>query len=148
MHRSGILRARYHTSRWTRGFSLIELMVAVAIVSILLAIAVPSYSAYVKKSRRGEAEATLVDIAQREQQYFLDQRAYAATVATVGATVPPDLNAFYTFQICQTTVPCTAPGGVPPTYAVIATPVAGSAQAGDPVLTIDSTGAKTPTTVW
>jgi type IV pilus assembly protein PilE len=141
MQRSGICRVRYHASRWSRGFTLVELMVAVAIVSILLAIAVPSYSAYVKKSRRGEAEATLVDIAQREQQYFLDQRAYAATVATVGATIPPDLNAFYAFAI--------APGGgAPPTFTVTATPVPGSAQAGDPVLTIDNTGAKTPTTAW
>ena len=148
MHRSGNRRAPCRTSRRPRGFTLIELMVSLVIVAILVAIAVPSYSSYVRKSRRGEAEATLADIAQREQQYFLDQRAYAATVATAGATIPPDLNAFYTFQICQTTVPCAAPGGVPPTFAVIATPVPGSAQAADFVLTIDNTGAKTPTSVW
>src|ERR1700758_5035363 len=102
MHRSGTRRVRCRTSKRSHGFSLIELMVAVVIVAILLAIAVPSYSAFVKQSRRGEAQSVVVDIAQREQQSFLDQRAYAPTVATAGATIPPDLNAFYTFQICQT----------------------------------------------
>ena len=148
MHRSGTRHVRYSTNTRSRGFTLVELMVVVVIVAILLAIAVPSYSVFVKKSRRGEAESALVDIAQREQQYFLDQRAYAPTVAAAGATAPPDLNPFYTFQVCQTTTPCTAPGGTPPTFAVIATPVPGSAQAGDYVLTIDNTGAKTPTNVW
>jgi type IV pilus assembly protein PilE len=102
----------------------------------------------VKKSRRGDAEATLMDIAQREQQYLLDARTYAATVAALNVTIPADVSAYYTIQICQTTVPCAAPGGAPPTFAIIATPIAGSPQAGDFTLTLDSTGAKSPAGVW
>ena len=131
-----------------RGFTLVELMVTVAIVAILFSIAVPSYALFMKKSRRGDAEATLMDIAQREQQYLLDARAYAPSVATLNTTVPVDVSAYYTIQICQTTVPCAAPGGTPPTFAIIATPIAGTQQAGDYTLSIDSTGAKAPTSVW
>jgi type IV pilus assembly protein PilE len=131
-----------------RGMTLIELMVAVAIVSILVSIAVPSYALFMKKSRRGDTESTLMDIAQREQQYLIDARAYAPDTATLGTTVPADVSAYYTIQICRTAVPCAAPGGTPPTFAIIATPIAGTAQAGDFTLTLDNTGAKTPTSVW
>ena len=130
------------------GFTLIELMITVAVVAILAAIAFPSYAAYVKKSRRGDTEATLMDIAQREQQYLLDTRTYAPDVATLGASIPADVSAYYTIQICQTTAPCAAPGGAPPTFAIIATPIAGSPQAGDYTLTLDSTGVKSPAGVW
>jgi type IV pilus assembly protein PilE len=131
-----------------RGFTLVELMVTVAIVAILLSIAVPSYAVFMKKSRRADTESSLMDIAQREQQYLIDARAYAPDIATLSTTVPADVSAYYTIQICQTTVPCAAPGGTPPTFAIIATPIAGTAQAGDYTLTLDNTGAKTPTSVW
>jgi type IV pilus assembly protein PilE len=148
MHGSRAQRTAYRSHSRTGGFTLIELMVVVVIVSILMAIAVPSYALFMKKSRRADTEAALMDIAQREQQYLLDQRAYAPDVATLNTTVPVDVSAYYTIQICQTTAPCAAPGGAPPTFAVIATPIAGSPQAGDFTLTIDNTGAKTPTNVW
>jgi type IV pilus assembly protein PilE len=132
----------------THGFTLIELMVVCAIVAMLAAIAIPSYALFMKKSRRGDTEAALMDIAQREQQYLIDARAYAPNIATLGTTVPADVSAYYTIQICRTAVPCNPPGGAPPTFAIIATPIAGSAQAGDPTLTLDNTGAKTPASVW
>jgi type IV pilus assembly protein PilE len=131
-----------------RGMTLIELMVAVAIVGILTCIAVPSYALFMKKSRRGDTESTLMDIAQREQQYLIDARAYAPDIATLNTTIPAAVSAYYTIQICRTTVPCVAPGGTPPTLAIIATPIVGTAQAGDYTLTLDNTGAKTPTSVW
>jgi type IV pilus assembly protein PilE len=130
------------------GFTLVEVMVTVAIVSILFAIAVPSYSIFMKRSRRADTEATMLDIAQREQQYLIDARAYAPDLPTLGTTLPADVSAYYTVQICQTTVPCAVPGGAPPTFAIIATPKAGTQQAGDFTLTVDSTGAKTPASVW
>jgi len=132
----------------THGFTLIELMITCAIVAILAAIAVPSYALYMKKSRRGDTEAALMDIAQRQQQYLIDARTYAPDLVTLGTTVPADVLAYYTIQICQTTAPCNPPGGAPPTFALIATPIAGTAQAGDFTLTLDNTGAKTPASVW
>ena len=138
----------FATRRRAAGFTLVELMIAVAVVAILTSIALPSYALYVKKSRRGEAESALMDIAQREQQYLLDARAYAPNLATLSTSVSTDVTSYYTIQICQTTTPCAAPGGTPPTFAVIATPIAGTAQAGDYTLTLDNTGAKGPAGVW
>jgi type IV pilus assembly protein PilE len=149
MDRSGDIQLRVGGRGGARGFTLIELMVVAAIVAVLMAIAVPSYAIFMKQSRRGSAESALMDIAQREQQYLIDARAYAPTPAALNTTIPADVSAYYTIQICQTSATCpTAPGGAPPTFAVIATPIAGTAQAGDPVLTIDNTGAKTPANLW
>ncbi len=148
MQGSGAHRTARSTRARMRGFTLIELMIVVVIVSILMMIAVPSYTYFMKKSRRGDAEATLMDIAQREQQYLNDARAYAPDVVTLNTTVPVDVSSYYTIQICQTSVPCTAPGGTPPTFVVIATPIAGSAQAGDYTLTLDNTGVRGPIQAW
>ena len=148
MSRSGFFHmardARHHGS----GFTLIELMITVGVVAILAAIAFPSYATFMKKSRRGDAEATLMDIAQREQQYLLDTRTFAPTVVALNTSVPVDVSAYYTIQICQTTAPGAPPGGAPPTFAIIATPKAGSPQAGDVTLTLDNTGVKSPASVW
>jgi type IV pilus assembly protein PilE len=148
MDPSGVFHMAPLARRPQGGFTLIELMITVAVVAILAAIAFPSYSLFMKKSRRGEAEAALMDIAQRQQQYLLDTRSYAPSIATLGTAIPVDVSTYYTVQICQTTVPCAAPGGAPPTFALIATPIAGSAQAGDYTLTLDNTGAKSPAGVW
>ena len=137
-----------NTRRHKGGFTLIELMITVAVVAILATIALPSYALFMKKSRRGDAESTLMDIAQRQQQYLLDTRTYAPDVVTLNTTIPADVLAYYTIQICATAVPCAVPGGAPPTFAIIATPIAGSSQAGDFTLTLDNTGAKTPAGVW
>ena len=132
---------RQHTSsRFASGFTLVELMVTVAIVAILLSIAVPSYAQFMKQSRRGEAESALMDIAQREQTYLLDQRAYATSLAALNTTVSVDVTTFYTVTF--------ATGAAPPTFTITATPKAGTSQVGDPTLTIDNTGAKTPANVW
>jgi type IV pilus assembly protein PilE len=137
MYVSNTRRASYRSAG---GFTLVELMVTVAIVAILLSIAVPSYSLYMKKSRRGEAESALMDIAQRQQTYLLDQRAYAPDRATLNTSISVDVTTFYTVTF--------ATGTAPPTFTITATPKAGTAQVGDPTLTIDNTGAKTPTNVW
>lgn len=122
-----------------KGFTLIELMITVAIIGILASIALPSYNAYVIKARRAAAQSHLMDIAQREQQYLLDARSYAADLATLNMTTPTDVSTYYTIAIA-------APTATPPTFTVTAT--ATGQQATDGNLTIDSTGAKTPATHW
>ncbi len=148
MDRSGPIQSTIDARARDGGFTLVELMITVVIVAILASIAFPSYATFMKRSRRGDAESTLMDIAQREQQYLLDTRTYAPNVAALNTTVPADVTAYSTIQICQTAVPCAAPGGAPPTFVVIATPIAGSVQAGDFTLTLDNTGAKSPASAW
>lgn len=123
------------------GFTLIELMITVAVVAILAAIAYPVYTSAMIKGRRSDAESTLMDIAQREQQYLLDARAYAPDVTTLNVTIPTSVSQYYTVTI-------SAPAGTAPTFVATATPIPGSPQASDVVLTIDNTGAKTPADVW
>jgi type IV pilus assembly protein PilE len=128
----------------SRGFTLIELMIAVAVVAILAMIAIPTYTAQMVKGRRSSAEAVLLDIAQREQQYLLDARSYAYSVAALNTTTPVNVSAYYTIDF----LPNPPPVAGPPIFTARATPIAGTAQANDAVLTIDQTGAKTPVGMW
>ena len=150
MQGSGAHRTLRSTRTQLRGFTLVELMVVLVIVALLMMIAIPSYSYFMKKSRRGDAEATLMDIAQREQQYLNDARAYAPTTAALNTNVPGDVSTYYTITICGATPPaaCGVPGGAPPFFVVVATPIAGTAQAGDFTLSLDATGVRTPASAW
>lgn len=122
------------------GFTLIELLIAVAVVGILATIAYPSYQDHLRKTRRSAAQSFMIDVAARQQQYLLDARSYAGGAGALPALnlpVPADVSKFY-----AVTVDPAAPT-VPPSYLITATPVAGSAQAPDGVLTLDHQGAKT-----
>jgi type IV pilus assembly protein PilE len=127
------------------GFSLIELMVAVAIVGILAAIAYPGYVYEMRKSRRSEAEQFLMDVSQRQQQYLLDQRAYAPDLATLNVAAPVDVQTFYSVTAANFMV---LTAGPPPTFTVTLAPKSGTQQAGDVTLSIDNLGNKLPSGVW
>lgn len=122
-----------------RGFTLMEIMIAVAIVGILAAIAIPSYQAQLRKGRRADAQAYMMELANLEQQYLLDARNYlvGSGAANTLKTPPTSISNFYTVTI-DPSAPAT-----PPTFLITATPVAGTAQVKDGALTLDATGAKT-----
>ncbi len=71
-----------------RGFSLLELMFAVVIVSILASIAIPSYRDYVTRSRVPEATSVLSDARVRMEQFYQDNRTYPAGGCVIAPTVP------------------------------------------------------------
>lgn len=125
-----------------KGFTLIELMVVVAVVAILAAVAIPSYQDYIIKSNRAAAQAFMVSVDNREKQYFLDARAYTDVLGTggLGMIEPDNVSKFYTITI--------ATSSPPPTFTITATPRTGVSQASDGNLTLDSTGAKTPAGKW
>lgn len=120
------------------GFTLVELMVAVAIVGILTAIALPSYAAHMRSSRRGEAQAYLMAVATRQQQFLVDTRGYASTLTVVALAAPPQVSAAYNLTLATV-------NGPPPSFLLSATPIAGTGQELERcgALTIDQNGAKT-----
>ena len=71
-----------------QGFSLIELMIAIVIVGIITAIAIPNYSDYVTRSRVPEATAGLGDIRVRIEQFYQDNRTYPTGGCVVAPTAP------------------------------------------------------------
>ena len=117
-----------------RGFTLIEVMLVVAVIAILAAIALPNYNSYLRKGRRADAQAALTDIASRQQQYLMDARAYAPDLATLNYTLQDSVTNWYTVTI--------AVAGPPPSFTVTAAPIAGKDQTKDGSLQLTSTGAK------
>lgn len=129
------------TQKQHRGFTLMELMITVAIVGILSAVAFPSYTSYIKKGARRAAQAEMLDLANREQQFLLSNRAYASysTLTASGYSLPRDLTSRYTPEI-------TVGSGTPPAFTITFT--ATGAQLSDGHLTFNSDGVKTPTDKW
>jgi type IV pilus assembly protein PilE len=124
-----------------QGFSLIELMITIVIVGILAAIALPAYTSQLRKSSRAEAQSFMTTAAGNQQQYLLNRRAYASSLADLGATVPGDLNGKYSFAVA-------ASNGPPPNFTLTATAVGAQALDACPTLVIDNAGNKTPAACW
>lgn len=100
------------------GFSLIELVIAMAIVAILVAIAYPSYHNYIVNARRTDGQTALLDLASRMEQYYSENHTYqTATIAAGGATDVMDSatspEGWYVLSISNAT---------PTTYTLQATP--------------------------
>jgi len=72
-----------------RGFSLIELMIVVAIIAIISAFAYPSYQRYVIKTKRSVAQNALLQVADRQQQFFMDNKSFAANMTNLGFPANP-----------------------------------------------------------
>ena len=70
--------------RWTRGFTLVEMMIVLVILSLLLMISLPRYREQVQRTYRSLAKAELQKIILRQEQFFTEARAYAGTLGELG----------------------------------------------------------------
>jgi type IV pilus assembly protein PilE len=113
-------------NRRDRGFTLIEVLMAIAIVGILSAVAFPSYVDYVMRGKIAEATAGLANMRVQMEQYFQDNRTYAAVApnpapCTAGSAVPLPANTRYFTFACTVT---------PTTFTITATGVAANGMDG------------------
>ena len=141
----------------TRGFTLLEIMIVVAIVGILAAIVLPAYQGQVRKANRSAAQQFMQDVAAREHQIFLDLRRYGNVAATadfpnaptassnpgVNMAVPTATTGKYTFKVVADNT------ATPPTFIVSATATGSQAADGDlGDLTLTQAGVKGPAGKW
>jgi len=88
-------RYSHETYALQKGFSLVEMMIVVAIIGILASIALPSYTDYVKKGKAAEAPSILANLKVRMEQYYQDNRTY------VGGACAPTSGAKYFAYSCS-----------------------------------------------
>jgi type IV pilus assembly protein PilE len=124
-------------NRAQAGFTLLELMITVAVVGILAAVAYPSYTDYLRKGKRATAQTALMELASKQQTFLLDRRIYSDSITTLGFAAPKEIENDYTFT-------ATKNDGPPPTFTVTATPSAALVAKGEQTLSITNTGVKSP----
>lgn len=120
------------------GFTLIELVITMAIISILSAIAIPSYLNYINDSRRAEAVAFALDIASRQRHYFTENRKFTDSMTT-GLKFGDDKSENDYWQATITL------GGSGATYSLVIAPVAPHTDSECSTFNLTNTGLKTHT---
>ena len=128
----------------SKGFTLIELMIVVAIVGILAAIAYPSYRDSVRRSHRSEGQALLLDTQSREERYYSNNNTYTTDMTKLGYSADPVIseNQYYSVDAAAPTSSC------PITSCYKLTATAQGSQSDDThcaTMSIDSLGQRTGT---
>jgi type IV pilus assembly protein PilE len=125
------------------GFTLVELLITLAIVGFLAAIAYPNYRQYLLRAHRTEGQTALQQTATRMERYFSNNSAYAPDMATLGEPATT-ANGYYTINIAPG-----ACGNIGRCFQLTADAQGGQLDDADCLaITLDSTGAKAPADCW
>jgi type IV pilus assembly protein PilE len=134
--------------RVQHGVTLLELMIVVAIVSIIATFAYPSYAQYIVNTKRTAATSTLLQVADRQQQFFMDNKRYANDLTDLGFSANPlfvsgdgmpatigDTDTVYVFGLANVAAT---------TYIAVAAPLAGQLKRDTDcgTLTLNQAGAR------
>ena len=126
-------------TRRAPGFTLVEVLITIAVIAILAAVAWPSYESYVRRSKRATAQSALMTIANREQAHLLDLRGYTTSLEALSFAAPQELRGDYAFTVIVDNA------ASPRTFVATATPLNQQARNGEQTLTVSQSGARTPT---
>lgn len=118
-----------------RGFTLIEVVIAVVIVAILASVALPSYLEHIRKSRRVDAQTAMFELTQFMERYYTTHNSYSG--ATLPTAVTARVSDFYDVTLGVQTAQ---------TYTLHAAPTARQSADTCGTLTLAHTGARTPST--
>jgi type IV pilus assembly protein PilE len=134
--------------RAEQGFTLVELMITVVVISLLAMVAVPAYNDSIRKARRSDAKSTLTEAASRMEQYFLDNKTYTTDMKALGYASSPaqSTDSFYLISSAA----CSG-GAIATCYELTAAPPSGGAQEDDTgctSMTLDSNGSQSPESCW
>jgi type IV pilus assembly protein PilE len=119
------------------GFTLIELMVVVTIIGILVAIAIPSYREYVRRSFRSQGQSCMMQHAQALERRYTTNMSYAGADPNLGCKGEGNLNTRYTIAVGSIAAR---------TYTITATAIGDQVNDSCGTLTLNQLGVKTPTT--
>ena len=116
-------KIKAYSRRNSTGFTLIEVMIVVAIVAILASIAIPSYQDYVRRGQLTDATGTLSSLRVQMEQFYQDNRSYANAGGACGVTAIPPPTRYFTYACAMNTT-----GGAPAgqSYTVTATGAVGA----------------------
>lgn len=145
MHQHDTERTRFLPYQAERGFTLLEVMMVVAIVGILAAIALPNYSQYVQRTRRVDAKNLLLAAAARQEQFMLDRRTYTVDMTGLGYGANPAISEEGFYEVAAAAGAC---GSIARCFTLTATPRGGSPQENDSQCTsfsVNSAGQRTAT---
>ncbi len=138
-----------------KGFTLIEIMIVVAIIGILAALAWPSYQDSIMRSNRAEAKTELMDLSQRLQKCFTTYGRYNAPPAPNECAAFNSVNGGYVTRgngFYRITIAVGASGDLASSYVMTATairvPQTRDTRGGCNVLTLAHTGAQAPIDCW
>lgn len=117
------------------GFTLIELMIAVVVVSILAMIAIPAYNDSVNKGRRSDAKSTLTAIAAKQEQFFMDNKRYTADLKELGYTASSSVDSIDGYYKITSAIVAS-----PPAFTLTAVPDNSDSDCGN--FTLDEKGSQ------